>query len=101
MRATWYVLESGEAVDPREVSRNEDGRLAHANGLVAMRSPDCPRSRSVDVESAMAVARMAPVLDLDGNEPNEGAPAPVKTTDMKAEPAPAPAKQPRYKRRGL
>lgn len=50
MRETWYVLEDGSAVDPREVDFNEDGKLAHKNGLVKMRFPDCPWSRSVDVD---------------------------------------------------
>lgn len=118
-RATWYVLEDGSTVDPSEVSMNEDGRLAHANGFVAMRSPDCPRSRGVDVDASGKLL-FGGKGDHDGNqtvggakqpetvkEPEPEKPAeppaetpPAKTTEMKAEPAPAPAQQPRYKRRG-
>lgn len=51
MRETWYVLEDGTAVHPREVAPNEAGRLAHKSGLVAMRDDgETPRSRGVDVD---------------------------------------------------
>lgn len=118
MRATWYVLEDGSPVDPSEVSRNKDGRLAHKSGLVAMRSPGVPRSRGVDLdESGKLLFGGKGDHDDDGTtggakqpdpvkEPEPEKPAdppadpPVKTTEMKPEPAPAPAKRPGYKRRG-
>jgi hypothetical protein len=50
MRETWFVLEDGRAVDPAEVWTDEAGRLMHADGPIAMRSPDCPMSRGVDPE---------------------------------------------------
>ena len=53
MRETWYVLEDGRAVDPAEVEMI-DGRLAHAEGLIAMRSPDVPMSRSVEPDEERA-----------------------------------------------
>lgn len=55
MRETWYVLEDGTAVHPGEVAPNEDGRLAHKSGLVAMRDDgETPRSRGVDVDEPEA-----------------------------------------------
>lgn len=78
MRATWYVLEDGTAVDPSECNR-QNGVLMHKRGPVAMRRPDCPRSRGVDIDDA------APT---------------VKTEAMQAEPEQAPEKRPTYKRRG-
>lgn len=117
MRATWYVLEDGNVADPSEVTLNDGGRLAHASGLVAMRSHDCPRTRGVEVDESGKLL-FGGIGDHDGNgepggvkqsepakEPEEPAdPAsvtpPVKTTEMKAEPAPSPANQPNYKRRG-
>ena len=120
MRATWYVLEDGTAVDPSEVSRNETGALAHPNGLVAMRSPDCPRSRGVDVGTdgkllfagwgghdgigaaggagAEPVVAAAPVAEAAGASAPP-APEPIKTADMTAAPAPAPVKNPGYQTR--
>ena len=115
MRATWYVLEDGSVADPSEVSMNDDGRLAHKSGLVAMLSHDCPRSRGVEVdESGKLLFGGKGDHNDDGTtggakqpetvkEPEPEKPAdvpPGKTTEMKAEPAPAPAKQPNYKRRG-
>lgn len=44
---TWYVLETGEAVSPSEVTTGKDGKLHHKTGAVAMRG-DVPMSRSVD-----------------------------------------------------
>lgn len=106
MRATWYVLEDGTAVDPKEVSRNEDGALAHKNGLVAMRFPDCPRSIGVDVDdNGKAEGPPAAIAP----EPEAAVPAQPEvavdadhaevTTDMTPEPQPIPAKQPGYKTR--
>jgi hypothetical protein len=79
MRATWYVLEDGTAVDPSEVFVNDAGRYAHANGLVAMRAPDCPRSRQVEAKET---------------QPEK------KTEDMKSAPKASPTKRPGYKTRG-
>lgn len=47
-REAWYVLEGGRAVHPSEVQADENGRLVHESGLVAMRFPDCPMTRNVD-----------------------------------------------------
>ncbi len=87
---------------------NDDGALSHKNGLVAMRSHDCPRSRGVEVDESGKLL-FGGKGDHDGNgepggakqaEPAKEPEPPVKTTEMKAEPAPAPVKQPNYKRRG-
>ena len=54
MYATWYVTEGGDTVDPAECSR-KNGVLTHKSGAkIAMRFPDCPRSRSVDVKAERA-----------------------------------------------
>lgn len=84
MRATWYVTESGDVVDPSEC-RLVDGILTHERGKVAMRSPDCPMSRGVDV---------------DAKAKAEPKPKPAKVTgDMQAE-TPAPPERGRpYKTR--
>lgn len=56
MTETWYVLESGEAVDPREVTADKNGVLRHKDGAVAMRG-DVPRSRSVDPDAERSKAK--------------------------------------------
>lgn len=57
-RETWYVLEDGTAVDPSECSADEKGVLTHKSGAgVAMKLPDCPRSRSVDPDEERAKAK--------------------------------------------
>lgn len=91
MLQTWYVLEDGSVVPPKEVRRNAAGRLAHERGLVAMRHDgETPRSRSVDVDAVKA-------------EPKPGAPAPAKP-EAKPEAAPKqtaemkPAASPRRRR---
>ncbi len=55
MRATWYVLEDGTAVDPAECSINADGYgVTHESGaLVAMMAPDCPKTTGVDLDESM------------------------------------------------
>lgn len=91
MRATWYVLEDGSTVDPSEVSPNKEGRLAHKSGLVAMRSPDCPRTRSVDVDTT-APAKEPPTPPADEGK---------KTEEMKPAPKPQHSQQrDGYKTRG-
>jgi len=49
MQETWYVLEDGRAVDPKDVMRDSAGVLKHKSGVaVAMRSPGVARSRGVN-----------------------------------------------------
>jgi len=48
MRVTWYVLESGEVVDPNEVAPDASGLLRHKSGPVAYRN-GVPSSRGVDL----------------------------------------------------
>lgn len=90
MRQTWYVLEDGTPVHPSEVAPNEDGRLAHAAGLVAMRDDgETPRSRGVDVDETAPKPVPAPAPA-----------APKATTEMRPAPPPKPqAKKPGYKTR--
>lgn len=47
-RETWYVLEDGTVGDPRDVSRDADGRLFHKSGAFVAVGPHGPRSRGVD-----------------------------------------------------
>lgn len=96
MRATWYVLDDGTLADPSECTI-KDGVLTHkSGGKVAMRSPDCPRSRGVDLDAKGKPLGAKPaetkkpevreddkkILDPDGKEPSDAAP---KARDMKAE----------------
>ena len=57
-RETWYVLTSGEVVDPNEVAPNDDGVLCHARGPVAYRN-GVPCSRGVDPAEERAKAQAA------------------------------------------
>lgn len=95
MLQTWYVLEDGSVVPPKEVRRNAAGRLAHERGLVAMR-PDgeTPRSRSVDVD---AVKANAPAPAKPEAKPEA---APKQTAEMKPAAKPKAPKKPGYKTRG-
>ncbi len=83
MRATWYTLEDGSAVDPSEVTRDDHGALVHKNGKVAVGDHGNYRTRGVDVGE-------------DGKLVDSGATVPKKTGEMKPEPTPAPAKKPGY-----
>lgn len=86
MRATWYVLEDGTAVDPNECN-TVGGVLTHKSGKpVAMRSHDCPMSTGVDVD-ASGKALFGGRGDHDGNGSAGGAkPADVpKPKDMQPE----------------
>lgn len=90
MRATWYVLEDGTAVDPNECSADASGVvITHKSGArVAMRAPDAPQTRGVDVdENAAAIEKPAET-------------PPTKTTaDMRPAPKPQPARKQGYKTR--
>lgn len=66
MRETWYVLEDGKVVDPRECAVDDKGALAHVSGVrVAMRFSDCPMSRSVDPKAELVRGAPVPELNLD------------------------------------
>lgn len=91
MLVTWYVTEGGDAVDPAECSR-KNGVLMHKSGAkIAMRSPDCPRSRSVEL-GAERPKKLAPKKepfggkgDHDGDGKPGGSVASVDPKDMKPE----------------
>lgn len=57
MRETWYVLETGDVADPRDIVHGVEP-LKHKDGrAVAMRDDGVtPRSRSVDVDAERAKA---------------------------------------------
>ena len=48
MRETWYVLENGSCVHPREVSPDDKGRLVHVSGVAVEMRGEVPRSQGVD-----------------------------------------------------
>lgn len=97
MRETHYVLEDGSTVHPSECAFNEDGKLAHKSGLVAMRDDgETPRSRGVDIDET-GKQPFGGKGDHDDNGSTGGA---KKTEDMKPAAKAAPAKKPGYKTRG-
>lgn len=100
MRETWYVLEDGTAVPPSEVAPNEDGKLAHKGGLVAMRADgETHRSRGVDVDEPKSPKAAADKAAADKAAEAARTP-PKRTTEMRPAPAPKPqAKKPGYKTR--
>jgi hypothetical protein len=105
MRATWYVLEDGTAVDPNECTADEKGNLlTHQSGDVAMRAPGVPMSRGVDVDESGKLL-FAGKGDLDGDGTAGGAapktPPARPPTDTQMKPAPKPKRAPRpaYKTR--
>jgi hypothetical protein len=49
-RETWYVLETGEVADPRQIKVGADGKLCHKDGRKVAYAPHGPRSRSVNVD---------------------------------------------------
>jgi hypothetical protein len=53
MQETWYVLEDGSVADPNECEPDQNGRLAHKRGLVAMRG-QAYSSRGVNADEERA-----------------------------------------------
>jgi hypothetical protein len=105
MRATWYVLEDGTAVDPSECTADEMGNvLTHKSGKVAMRAPGVPMSRGVDLEESGKLM-FAGKGDHDGDGSVGGAaaktpPRPASAdTQMRPTPAPKRAARQGYKTR--
>jgi len=71
MRETWYVLESGQAVDPREVVSDAAGLLRHKSGPVAYRN-GVPSSRGVDLAEEPGKARdLKPAAKAGGYKTRE------------------------------
>jgi hypothetical protein len=99
MRATWYTLEDGSAVDPNEVTRDETGALVHKNGMVAVGDHGNYRTTGVDL-SDDGEPLFGGKGDHDKNgSTGGGAPAAKTDTVMEPAPKPAPAKKPGYKTR--
>lgn len=117
MRATWYVLEDGTAVDPAECSPDDKGvALTHKSGAkVAMRNFDMPMSRGVDIDEATGKLLFAGKGDHDGNgtaggakpvgkSPLQEAAEALSTSaatdrEIKPEPKPKVARKPGYQTR--
>lgn len=49
MRATWYVLEDGNAVDPNDCAPDDKGVLRHKDGVAVAMRGNAYSSRSVDL----------------------------------------------------
>lgn len=79
MREAWYVLVNGDNADPSEVAPDKTGALVHQSGIaVAMRAPDVPHTRGVDVELERAKAK-----SREANPTHQ--PPPTQNREMKAE----------------
>lgn len=48
MAETWYVMEDGSVGDPRDISYNADGKLAHKDGRMVAYASHGPRTRGID-----------------------------------------------------
>lgn len=64
MRATWYVLEDGSAVDPNDCAPDDNGVMRHKSGAAVAKRGDALSSRGVDLDEMRA---------------NETKPEPVKS----------------------
>lgn len=49
---TWYVLEDGDVVHPKDVAPDASGKLFHKSGIAVAMKGDVPHSRGVDVSIA-------------------------------------------------
>lgn len=83
MRETWYVLEDGRTVDPREVTRDATGALRHSSGVAVAMRGDVPHSRGVDdpeaERSKAAKPTRAKAIKADDDRPG------YKTRETKAD----------------
>lgn len=83
MRETWYVLEDGRTVDPREVTRDSTGALRHSSGVAVAMRGDVPHSRGVDdpdaERSKAAKPTRAKAIKADDDKPG------YKTRETKAD----------------
>ncbi len=48
-RETWYVMEDGSCANPRDISRDQNGKFVHRDGRKVAYAPHGPRTRGVDV----------------------------------------------------
>lgn len=55
MRATWYVLEDGNVVDPIDCVVDDKGVLRHKSGIAVAKRGDAYSSRGVDLDDVGAV----------------------------------------------
>lgn len=92
MNETWYVLETGEAGDPREIAPGKDGRLEHKDGRKVAYAPHGPRSRSVDPDAERAKSVKAGKSSVNQAREAKAMPpleepdaAPTETRDLKAD----------------
>lgn len=79
MRATWYVMESGEPGDPAMIAPDADGVLRHEDGRAVAIGPHGPRSTGVDLP-----VEGAPDLEAKTSEPEKPKRG-YKTRDLKAD----------------
>lgn len=95
-RETWYVMQDGSPGDPRDIAPGPDGILRHRDGRVVAYAPHGPRTRGVDDPDAERAKAAAEVARKEAEA--RAATAPKVTSEMVAEPEPAPVKRP-YKTR--
>lgn len=72
MRATWYVMESGEPGDPAMIAPDADGVLRHGDGRAVAIGPHGPRSTGVDLPDESEVERRDLKPETDGDKPKRG-----------------------------
>ncbi len=81
MRETWFVLEDGSVVDPREVARDDKGVLRHKGGVAVAMRGDAYSSRGVDPEEERAKAAAAKSKDMKADDSKR----PYRTRESKAD----------------
>lgn len=90
MIETCYVLEDGSVAHPRDVSRDAKGVLRHKDGrAVAMRRPNVPRTRGVDLKD-MRPQQSAPGYLTRESVSEQSEPAPARRQYRRKVAAPAP-----------
>lgn len=80
MRATWYVLETGETADPCEVAPDAKGVLRHKSGAAVAMKGQVPHSIGVDLDEVKA-KEPEPAKEMQPEKPKRA----YKTRDMKAD----------------
>ena len=78
MRETWYVLEDGSALDPKDVTADKSGVLRNKSGMAVAMRGDAHSSRSVDPELERAKTTSRDMKAEDTKKP-------YRTRDLKGE----------------
>ena len=78
MRETWYVLENGSAIDPKDVTADKSGVLRNKAGMAVAMRGDAHSSRSVDPKAERAKTESRDMKAEDTKKP-------YRTRDVKGE----------------